>query len=137
MIDRTCDFVEVEVWRQFGNPAKYRIEKPGRVLVCDGKATVMLIKPNQAVKGPAGANFDAGWLRDLADTERVLNEQVHESFACNGDMSLKNETIEGKLKQVVSVAVKATSVGDYLRNKFLDTSDTHRVFRFDAVPAPF
>jgi len=133
LIGETYDFAGVEIWRQFGDPAKYRIEKPGRVLVCDGKATVMLMKPNTAVKGPAGANFDAGWLRDLAATDRVLSEQLRESFAGNGDMSLKNETIEGKPKQVVSVEIKATDVGDYMRNQFLMTSDTRRVFQFDAA----
>jgi hypothetical protein len=132
VVGPTYDFVEMDVWKQFGDPAKYRIEKPGRVLVCDGESTVMLIKPNHAVKGPAGANFDAAWLRDLADLERVLSDQLRDSLASKGDMSIKHEEVEGKPKLTVTVEVKAADAGDYMRNKFLMTADTRRVFQFDA-----
>ncbi len=127
------EFVEVDVWRQFGDPTKYRIEKPGRVLVCDGESTVMLIKPNYAVKGPAGANFDAAWLRDLADLKKILSDQVCGALASKVDISAKREDVEGKPKLVVTVEVKADNTGDYIRNKFLDTADTRRVFQFDAA----
>ena len=132
VVGPTYDFVEIDVWKQFGDPAKYRIEKPGRVLVCDGESTVMLTKPNHAVKGPAGANFDAAWLRDLADLERVLSDQLRDSLASKGDMSVKHEELEGKPKLTVTVEVKAADAGDYMRNKFLMTADTRRVFQFDA-----
>ena len=125
------DFVDIDVWKQFGDPVQYRIEKPGRVLVSDGKSTVMLLKPNIAVKGPAGANFDAGWLRDLADVEKLLTVQLRETLARKGDMTVKHEEVGGKKKLIVTVEVKATNVGEYLRNKFIDTANTRRVFQFD------
>ena len=129
----THDFVEMDVWRQFGDPAKYRIEKPGRVLVCDGKSTIMLIRPDRAVRGPAGANLDAAWLSNLANLERVLSDQLRESLVSKGEMSVKHEDVEGKSKLVVTVEVKAAAdAGDYTRNKFLMTADTRRVFQFDA-----
>src|SRR5271157_33309 len=133
LIGPTYDFVELDVWKQFGDPVKYRIEKPGRVLVCDGKSTVMLVKHIiHAVKGPPGANFDAGWLRDLADPEKVLSDQLREALANKADMAVKHEDVDGQPKLTVTVEVKAADVGEYMRSKFLMTADLRRVFRFDA-----
>jgi hypothetical protein len=127
------DFVGIDVWRQWeGGVTKSRIEEPGRVIVDNGESTIMWMKPpNEAYKLPAGANL-AGWLRDLADVERVLSDQLRQAIAGNLEMTLKHERIDGRDKIVITMEVKANDVSDYMRNKFIDTADTRRVFRFDA-----
>ena len=61
-IDPDLAPVRVEVWRQFGQKPKWRVEKPGRVIVMDGASTVALIRPNTAVKiaMPTEGAFDSG-----------------------------------------------------------------------------
>jgi outer membrane lipoprotein-sorting protein len=133
LVGPTYDFIEMDVWRQFGGPLKYRIEKPGRVVVSDGESAVMFIKDfNRAMKGPAGADFDASWLRDLADLEGAMSAQLRDSLAGEGNLSTARETVDGKLKLTVTAEVKPADVGEYLRGKFMMTSDTRRVLRFDA-----
>jgi len=46
MIAPEQDFVAVELWKQFGHSPKWRIDKPGRMAVMDGKCTLLYIKPN-------------------------------------------------------------------------------------------
>ncbi|HVP11073.1 MAG TPA: hypothetical protein VMV94_07790 [Phycisphaerae bacterium] len=135
LVGPAYDFVEIDVWKQLGNPEKYRLEKPGRVLVCDGQSTIMLIQPSHcAVKGPAGADFDAAWLRDLTDIEKILTQRLRESVVRESNVSLKDENVEGKPKRIVTVDVTANNPpDDYLRNKLLDTSDTRSVFQFDVA----
>ncbi len=129
MLGAQYEFVDLEVWKQLASPAKYRIEKPGRVLVCDGESTIMLIKPDTAVKGPAGANFDAAWLRDLADVNTLVGDELQKALANGWEISVKNEGS----KQVVTVDAKALpNTSKFMRNKFLDMADTRRVFRFGA-----
>ncbi|MGD0252927.1 MAG: zf-HC2 domain-containing protein, partial [Verrucomicrobiota bacterium] len=43
-INADCSFYTIELWKQFEPDLKWRVEKPQRVVVMDGKSTVMLIK---------------------------------------------------------------------------------------------
>ena len=52
LIGADFDFVPVEIWKQFGEKPKWRVEKPGRVAVMDGDSTVMLIRPDYVVQFP-------------------------------------------------------------------------------------
>ena len=46
------DFVPNEMWKEFdGTPqGKWRIEKPGRIVVMDGQSSLLLIRQNHAAK---------------------------------------------------------------------------------------
>ena len=37
------DLVPVELWKEFTDPKRWRIEKPKRVVVMDGESTIMLM----------------------------------------------------------------------------------------------
>ena len=128
------EFVPIEVWRQLGRDPIYRIEKPRRVLVSNAASTTMWIKSGSgglASEGPAGASFDAGWIRDFADVESLLTLQQRQALAQGWDLTIRHDEQNGQKLAVVTVLTHPQNVGDYLRNKFLDTSDTRRVFRFD------
>jgi len=103
------DFTALEVWKQFGTNAKWRIEKPSRVAVMDGQSTVQYFKnTNLAMKcGPSVDAYDT----NLA----------------------KEQGVDGRMKSIVSILAKSSlPEDDYLKNKFMDDSDTRRVYRFDA-----
>ena len=49
-INADMDFYTVEFWKQYQPDLKWRVEKPGRIAVMDGNSTMLLIKPDVAVK---------------------------------------------------------------------------------------
>jgi hypothetical protein len=72
-IDMNAGFVNHKLWKVFGNPSKWRIEKPGRTVVMDGKNQYLY------VSGPAGfalvGSADGGaveWMKILLDPGKIL-----------------------------------------------------------------
>ena len=127
--------MDVELWKQFGPPLKWRIEKSGRVAAMDGYHTVMLIDNRIGVKldVAAPAAFDTGWLHRLAAIDGVLSGELAATSLPNHQSKVTQ--VEGpsdSAYQTIIVTVKAgDEVGDYLKNKFLGSSDTKREYTFD------
>jgi len=137
LIGLNYDFVPIEMWKHTDTNGlvQWRVEKPRRVLVMDGKITTMLIRPNHAVREeeplPLGC-FDS-WqgrllnVRELLDSE-LQNAKNHPEH----QVSLNHQEIEGKDKLVLKVDITTDIAKDgYLRNKFLSESDHTRVYTFD------
>jgi hypothetical protein len=135
-IDADLDLVRVEIWRQFDDKPKWRVERPDRVAVMDGASTVMLIRPNAVVKHlvPIEGAFDSGWILELANVQDMITRQLRTAQAQGWELKTSDETTPaGEKKLIVTVEAKsAVPEGDYLRNKSFDCSDTRRVYRFDA-----
>lgn len=125
------DLVDVQLWKQYGPPLKWRIEKPQRVAVMNGEQTVMLIGNESGVKfdRPLGAPFDTSWLHKLAALDQVLAAELAGAGAKG---TVQND--KGKQKETNQITVEVgpnKHVDDYLKNKFLDTTETRRVYMFD------
>lgn len=137
MIGPEYDFVTVEVWRDFGPGRKWRVEKPGGVVLMDGASTLTFKRPNYAFKLPIATQgaFDTGPLLQLAQDQDAL-DHITKSAKVNGWVSkLREETAAGEKKIVLTVEVRSKlPAGDYSKNKWLfeGDSDTRRVYRFDA-----
>ncbi len=136
-LDPKLDFVPIEIWKQFGENTKWRVEKPGRVIVMDGSSTIQLIKPpvNTAIKipQPTESPFDTGWLFSFTNVQNLINKQLQSAMAQGWDMKLTHEQDMDVKKLLVTVEAKsAKDADDYLKNDSIDTSDTRRVYRFDA-----
>ncbi len=135
-VNPDVDFVSVEVWKQFGGKSKWRVEKPGRVVVMDGESTVMLLRPDIAVRLPHPCNdaFDTYELLQLATVHDKINNDLQAALAKQGELKITHETTAaGEKKLVVAVETKSSlPAADYLKNKFLGTSDLRRTYRFDA-----
>jgi len=131
------DFYPIELWKQFEPELKWRVEKPGRVVVMDGRTTLMYIKPaNEAVKleQRTTSAFDTDWLHRIANLSNTLSNELLHAQAQGWKLDLTSETgADGRLKSVVSVMAKCgLPDDDYTRNKFFHDADTRRVYRFDA-----
>jgi hypothetical protein len=136
LIGDKYDFVRVEVWRQFDPQPKWRVEKPGRVAVMDGRSTVMLIRPNYGIKfpHPSEGAFDSQWLLGLANVRDMITRELRTALAKGWDLKTTNETTAaGEKKIIVTVETKAgVPDNDYSKNKWFDVADMRRVYRFDA-----
>ena len=124
-----CEPVAVEVWRQFGDKPKWRMEEPGRVMVMDGTGTVCLVRPNIAWKSPLANDKNWGPALELTKTRDMISRELSTALAKGWDLKLSHETTAaGEKKLVVTVETKSgLPDDDYLKNKDLVTADARRV----------
>jgi hypothetical protein len=133
MIGLNYDFVPVEMWKEFGTPQKWRIEKPGRVVAMDGAGSLLLIGGNQAMRGGARTGF-VDWLMPLLDPDRVLQSELLSARQGKSQATLTNPTDRASHETMLRVARRAEGdlTNDWLRNKSVLESDHTCVYRFDA-----
>ena len=136
-IDANNDFYPIEMWKQFEPEMKWRVEKPGRVALMDGQQTLLYMKTGKiACKLPlrSPSAFDTDWLHRIANLSNTISNELRHAQAQGWKLGLTEETgPDGRLKSVVSVMAKSgLPEDDYLKNKFFQTADTRRVYRFDA-----
>ena len=137
-IDPECDFVTIELWKQLEPELKWRVEKPGRVAVMDGRSTIAYLKPDNTagkLPYPTQGAFDTDWLYKIADLSNTITNELKDAIAKGWKLSLTEEqAADGRTKSVVTVEAKSgLPESDYLKNKFFDDSDTRRVYCFDAL----
>ncbi len=136
LIGLDYDFVPNEMWKEFdGSPqGKWRIEKPGRVVVMDGESSLLLIRPNHAAAGGINTGF-VGWLKPLLDVDKVLDSEIKLAQEQGSELLLTHQKgLDGKDKLLVSVEALAQGnfTNDWLKNKSIDASDNLRIYTFDA-----
>jgi outer membrane lipoprotein-sorting protein len=133
-INADCPFYTIELWKQFEPDLKWRIEKPLRTVVMDGDSTVMLIKNGDvASRFPHPAASGTEWLQRIANLSNTITNELNNAIANGWNMSLTNEIgVDGRLKDVVTIEAKSgLPASDYLKNVFMETADTRRVYVFD------
>jgi hypothetical protein len=135
-INADCPFYTIEFWKQSEPDLKWRIEKPQRVVVMDGQSAVMLIKnAGLAFKVPPSTTsaFDTDWLQQIANLSNTITNELNNAIAKGWKMSLTNETgADGRAKDVVTIEAKSgLPDNDYLKNSFVETADTRRVYVFE------
>jgi len=129
------EFVPHDLWKEYGpGVGKWRVEKPGRVVVMDGQGTLLFIRPNYAAKGGIRTGF-VSWLKPLLDVDGVLDSEIKRAQQERSELVLSHETgADGRKKLVVTVEAiaKGDFTHDWLRNKSIPASDNYRVYCFDA-----
>ena len=128
-IDIKAGFISHKLWKTFTDPPRWRVEKPGRVVVMDGKDQYLyMANPGIAMVGPSDAGF-LGWMKIFLDPMKILSVER--------DLSEKNKAeyhIDGNENTFV-LTVKAKAKGDfsnsYMLNSSISESDTRRVYTFD------
>jgi hypothetical protein len=126
LIGLDYDFVPNEMWKEFdGTPqGKWRIEKPGRVVVMDGESSLLLIRPNHAAAGGINTGF-VGWLKPLLDVDKVLDSEIKLAQQQGSELILSHQQgLDGRDKLLVSVEALAQGdfTNDWLRNKSISAS---------------
>ena len=130
LIGADYDFVPFEIWREYSNPPKWRIEKPGRVVAMDGKAAVLYMSnTNTAVAGSPNAGF-VEWMRPLLDPQSILEQEL-EAVKSNPESKILESN---GVKQVSLRRAAGGNYGnDWAKNKSISDSDHTTVYRFDAA----
>jgi hypothetical protein len=125
LIGTQYDFVPLEMWKEFGATPRWRVENPGRIVVMDGKGSLMLMNGNHAVRGGVHANF-IEWLKPLLDPEQVLPAELKAAQQGESNASLKD-----RMTLVVDRKAQGRFVNGVGRNSSIAESDHTRVYRFD------
>ena len=138
-IDPNAPLIPVEMWKEFGNPPKVRVEKEGRQIVADGKATTLLI---QSGVGALAAKFDGlaegcfSSLAPLLHADTLFERESKATEDPDSDVRITTKTgADGREKTILTISAKAQgdfSESDYLKNKTIMESDNIRVYTFDS-----
>ena len=133
MIGLNYDFVPVEMWKSFGTPPKWRVEKPGRLVTMDGTASLLLIHGNEAMRGGVRPGF-VDWLMPLLDPDKVLQTELQAARQGKSQATLA-APVPGSHETLLRVTRRAEGdfTNDWLKNKSLSESDHTRVYRFDTA----
>ncbi len=131
LIGMDYDFVPIEIWREFSNPPRWRIEKTGRVVVMNGQESLLYIsQSNTAAKGAPGAGF-AEWLRPMLDPQSILENEL--TAARQGKAQASVSESNGVITLTMRRSAQGDFVNDWARNKSIPESDHTCVYRFDSA----
>jgi hypothetical protein len=129
-ISRDEPFVTHKLWKVAGNPGKWRVEKPGRTVVMDGKYQYLHVGETGGISLMAGP--DAGfveWMRILLNPADILDKERINSTK-NGDKFLVEEK-----ENLITMTITAKALGDfsnaYMLNTSIPESNNSRVYTFD------
>jgi hypothetical protein len=125
LIGTQYDFVPIEIWRDYSTPPRWRVEKPGRVVVMDGQSSVLYFKnTNEALKGAPNAGFFE-WLRPLLDPQSILQTELAAARRGEARAAVSGRTV------AMHRQARGNFTNDWARNKSITESDHTAVYRFD------
>lgn len=130
LIGTDFPMVEHMIYKSFGKPAKWRIDKGERVVVFDG-ANQYLWKPNfdEGIKAGPNAGF-VSWMRILLNPQDILSREQKAAKERNSKVTL-SQNGDLTLMTITSDA-RGNFINDYGKNKSIEESDNRREYTFDS-----
>jgi outer membrane lipoprotein-sorting protein len=124
------DFQPIEIWREY-TPNRWRIEKPGRVVVMDGSASTLYLSPSrQYMKGTPDTGF-AIWLRPLLNPASILQSELN--AANRGETDIQVSEANGTITLKVSRKAQGAFANMWAKNKSIMESDHTCIYTFDSL----
>ena len=94
IIDVDQDLRPHDIWKQFGDPPKFRVEKAARVVVMDGESSLLLVgglpeTDHRPVANRVGPKTGlAEWLQYLMDVGQLLERELRQAEQMGWDVAL-------------------------------------------------
>lgn len=131
LVGTKYEFVPLELWREYGNPSRWRVEKTGRVVVMDGQSSLLYISShNQAMKGTPESGF-VQWPRPLLNPEGILQAELN--AVRKGVAEAKSVESDGVLTLTVHQKARGDFANSWAKDKSIAESDHTCVYSFDAA----
>lgn len=131
LVGTQYEFVPVELWREYGNTPRWRVEKTGRVVVMDGQSSILYISGhNAAMKGTPESGF-VEWLRPLLSPESILQAEL--DAARKGATEAKVVESDGVLTLTVHQKARGDFANSWAKDKSIVESDHACIYKFDAA----
>ncbi|HET8546420.1 MAG TPA: hypothetical protein VFL57_00370 [Bryobacteraceae bacterium] len=127
-IQLDAGLIPVELRREFTPVDRWRVEKPGRVVVMDGDSSTLFIEPATAARGGKQTGF-VQWLRPLLDPQSILRGEFDAVQAGRAQAAIAHEN--GAM--ILRVRRSAAGIFDHpwARNTSIAQSDHTCIYRFD------
>lgn len=130
LVGTEYDMVEHTISKSFEKPERWRIDKGGRVIVCDGKQQLMWIPClNGGYKGGLNAGF-AEWFRILLDPESVLLKEQAGITDKTSEVSITEK--DGEIHMTVTSKAQGNFINDFSKNRSINESDNRREYVFSS-----
>jgi outer membrane lipoprotein-sorting protein len=129
-INPAMDGVPLDIWKQFGDTPKWRVEKPGRVAVMNGTSSQMLIRPDHLAEGGTQPGF-LDWVNALLDTDKIMENELASARAQQSSARLAEK--DGHYVLAVERVAQGDFRNDWMLNKAVSSSNNTRVYRFDSA----
>ena len=121
--------MEHTIIKSFDKPEKWRVEKPGRIVLFDGNNQYLWIPEiKEAVKGPKNAGF-IDWMKILLDPSSILWKEEAEAKSNSSKITMKES--QGKLYVTITSKAQGNFLNDYMKNQSMNESDNRREYVFD------
>jgi outer membrane lipoprotein-sorting protein len=131
LVGTDYEFVPLELWREYDNPPRWRVEKTGRVVVMDGQSSLLYVPGrNMAMKGTPETGF-VEWLPPLLSPETILQAEL--AAARQGTAEAKLVESEGILTLTVRRKARGDFANPWAKDRSIQESDHICVYRFDAA----
>jgi len=123
------EMVNHSIYKQFGNPHKWRVEKPGRVVVCNGEFQYMhIVGMQEFYKAPSYHNLIEDFELYL-EPEKIL---IKEQYNLKKDGSaLTMEVKNGLVYLAVTHKAQGDFTNEYMLNTSIEESHNRREYVFD------
>lgn len=122
-------FVEHELWKVYGDPSKWRIQKPGRMVVMDGKNQYLYCdKIGMAMKAGPDAGY-VDWMRILLHPEEIL--QKEQMNAQKNSTKYEVDTMGNTITLTIKAKAMGSFTNSYMLNTSIPESNNRRVYTFD------
>jgi len=138
-IDLDTPLIPVEIWKDFGDQPRVRVEKQGRQIAADGKTTTMLM---QSGVGAVATRFDGlaeGCFQTLApllDPDALFERELEIAKKADAEVTVDTKPgTDGRLKTVLTIRARAQgdfSESDFRKNTSVFESNNTHIYTFDA-----
>ena len=128
-VDPSGGFMGCRLWKTFGDPPKWRMEKEGRIVIMDGKDQYLLLAGSGfTLKGSPQCGF-VEWMRIFLDPAKLLESEkefarAHHSYC----------KIEEKGQHII-LTIRAKALGNFQNsfalNSSVQESNNTRVYTFN------
>jgi hypothetical protein len=130
LIGANYGFVPLELWREYSNPPRWRVEKTGRVVVMDGQSSTLYISASNVAMTATPQTGFVEWLRPLLGPESILQQELDAGRAgkANAELTESNGTLTLRVRR----SAHGDFANDWAKNKSIPESDHTRVYEFDS-----
>lgn len=130
------DFTTIDFWKQCTDDewGKWRLESPGRIVVMDGRSSVMLMKNSNMVHEVEDLRPERYWKECLVEVDKVMAREAQNASTRPAEFtSYREKNSDGREMILVSVEMQSrVPATDHLRNSYIENSDHLKIYRFNA-----
>ena len=128
-VDPSGGFLECRLWKTFGDPPRWRMEKDGRTVIMDGKNQYLVIAGSGfTLKGGPRCGF-VEWMRIFLDPVKLLESE--KEFACAHHAFCKIEEKGGHIILIVKAKALGNFQNSFALNNSVQESNNTRVYTFN------